>query len=58
VVLGNGGAPLSNSNYDYGYGLFSQRCDGAIVADEIDYMSGVADSKFHFAITPSGTITQ
>ncbi len=29
VTFGNGGAPLSSK--DYGYGLFSQRCDGAIV---------------------------
>ena len=58
VVLGNGGAPLSNTNYDYGYGLFSQRCDGAIVVDEIDYMSGATDGHFHFVITPAGTITQ
>jgi hypothetical protein len=58
VVIGNGGAPLSSSEYDYGYGLFSQRCDGAIVADEYDYTSGATDSKFHFVITPQGAITQ
>jgi hypothetical protein len=58
VVIGNGGAPLSSSEYDYGYGLFSQRCDGAIVVDEYDYMSGATDSKFHFVITPQGAITQ
>jgi Calcineurin-like phosphoesterase len=56
VVIGNGGAPLSSK--DYGYGLFSQRCDGAIVADEYDYMTGATDSYFHFVITPAGTITQ
>ena len=28
VVIGNGGAPISSSKYDYGYVLFSQRCDG------------------------------
>jgi hypothetical protein len=56
VVLGNGGAPLSSG--DYGYGLFSQRCDGAIVVDEYDYLSGATDSYFHFVITPTGTITQ
>jgi hypothetical protein len=55
VILGNGGAPLSSK--DYGYGLFSQRCDGAIVADEIDYMSGATDSQFHFVVTPTGSIT-
>jgi hypothetical protein len=58
VVIGNGGAPLSSSKYDYGYVLFSQRCDGAIVADEYDYMSGATDSYFHFVVTPTGTITQ
>ncbi len=58
VVFGNGGAPLSSSNYDYGYGLFSQRCDGAIVVDEIDYMTGATDSHLHFVITPEGAITQ
>ena len=58
MVFGNGGAPLSSSNYDYGYGLFSQRCDGAIVVDEIDYMTGATDSHLHFVITPEGAITQ
>ena len=58
VVFGNGGAPLSNSNYDYGYGLFSQRCDGAMVVDEVDYMSGATDANLHFVITPAGQITQ
>jgi hypothetical protein len=56
VILGNGGAPLTSKNY--GYGLFTQRCDGAIVADEIDYQSGATDSQFHFVIKPNGTITQ
>jgi hypothetical protein len=55
VVFGNGGAPLSSG--DYGFGLFAQRCDGAIVADAIDYQTGAADSEFHFVITPTGTIT-
>ena len=58
VTIGNGGAPLSSSKYDYGYVLFSQRCDGAIVADEYDYMSGATDSYFHFVVKPDGTITQ
>jgi hypothetical protein len=56
VVIGNGGAPLSSK--DYGYALFSQRCDGAIVADEYDYESGATDSEFHFVITPAGAITK
>ena len=56
VVIGNGGAPLSSK--DYGYGLFSQRCDGAIVVDEVDYSSGATDSQFHFVVTPAGAITK
>jgi hypothetical protein len=56
AIIGNGGAPLSSKNF--GYGLFSQRCDGAIVADVLDYMSGAADGLFHFVITPQGTLTQ
>jgi hypothetical protein len=57
VIFGNGGAPLGGSK-DYGYGLFAQRCDGAIVVDAIDYMSGAADSEFHFVVTPNGQPTQ
>jgi Calcineurin-like phosphoesterase len=56
VLFGNGGAPLTGSN-DYGYGLFSQRSDGAIVVDAIDYQSGAADASFHFVVTPTGTLT-
>jgi hypothetical protein len=58
VVVGNGGAPISSSKYDYGYVIASQRCDGAMVVDEYDYMTGASDSYFHFVITPGGTITQ
>lgn len=57
VLFGNGGAPLTGSN-DYGFGLFSQRADGAIVVDAIDYQSGMADAKFHFVVTPAGALTQ
>ena len=57
VVIGNGGAPLSSK--DYGYGLFSQRCDGAIVGRRRSTtMSGATDSQFHFVITPKGAITK
>jgi hypothetical protein len=56
VVLGNGGAPLDGSG-DYGYGTFKQREDGAIVVDEIDYMTGATDPTFHFVVTPAGQIT-
>jgi hypothetical protein len=55
VVVGNGGAPISSSKYDYGYVVFSQRCDGAIVADEYDYQSGATDTRFHFAVNPDGS---
>ncbi len=58
VVIGNGGAPLSSSKYDYGYVLFSQRCDGAIVVDEYDYMTAATDSYFHFVVKADGTATQ
>ncbi len=58
VVIGNGGAPLTNTSKDYGFGIFSQRSDGAIVVDMIDYQSLKADSYFHFAVTANGTLTQ
>jgi hypothetical protein len=56
VTIGNGGAPLTSKTY--GYGIFSQRCDGMIVGDMYDYMSNAADTKFHFVITPDGKETQ
>jgi hypothetical protein len=56
VLFGNGGAPLTGSG-NYGYGLFSQRSDGAITVDAIDYQTGTADSSFHFVVTPTGTLT-
>jgi hypothetical protein len=56
VLFGNGGAPITGSG-NYGYGLFSQRSDGAIVVDAIDYQSGAADSSFHFVVTPAGALT-
>jgi hypothetical protein len=57
ALVGNGGAPLSSSSKNYGYAIMSQRQDGAIVADMIDYQSGKADSYFHFAVKPDGTPT-
>ncbi len=56
VTFGNGGAPLSSKNY--GYGLFQQRCDGAIVVDAMAYDTNAADSSFHFVVTPTGTETK
>ncbi len=57
VVFGNGGAPLTGSG-DYGYGLVTQRSDGNIIVDSIDYQTGAADSSFHFVVTPTGALTQ
>ncbi len=57
VVFGNGGAPLTSSGYDYGYGIFAQRCDGAIVVDEYDYKTNAPDTNFRFAVTPAGAYT-
>ena len=56
VTIGNGGAPLTSKTY--GFGIISQRCDGAIVGDMYDYMSLQPDTKFHFVITPDGKETQ
>jgi hypothetical protein len=57
VVLGNGGAPLTGTG-NYGFGVFEQRSDGAIVVDEVDYQTGAKDASFHFVVTPAGAITQ
>jgi hypothetical protein len=54
VTIGNGGAPLSGSK-NYGYGMFSQRGDGAIQVDMIDYSSGLSDSSFRFAVRADGS---
>jgi len=56
ATIGNGGAPLSSKNY--GYGIFSQRADGAIVGDMIDYQSGNADGLFHMVVKADGTFTK
>ena len=57
VTIGNGGAPLGNTSKDFGFGVFSQRDDGAIVADMIDYQTLQAASDFHFVVQPNGTLT-
>jgi hypothetical protein len=54
IVVGNGGAPLTSSS-NYGFGLISQRADGAIQVQMIDYASGAADSSFGFALRPDGS---
>ncbi len=58
VLVGNGGAPLTNSSKNYGYAVFSQRSDGAIVMDMYDYETNQAVSSFHKVVTPTGTVTQ
>jgi hypothetical protein len=57
IIIGNGGAPITGSG-NYGFGLVSQRSDGALTVDVIDYQSNQADSSFHFVITAGGTLTQ
>ena len=53
VLIGNGGAPLASK--DYGFGLFSQRSDGAIVVDMVNWQTGQTDPDFHFVARPDGT---
>jgi hypothetical protein len=53
VLIGNGGAPLTSK--DYGFGVFSQRSDGAIVVDMIHWRTGDADAAFHFAVEANGS---
>lgn len=54
VLFGNGGAPISDGK-PMGFGLFSQRADGAIEVNAIDYQTGNADAAFRFAVKPDGT---
>jgi hypothetical protein len=54
VVIGNGGAPISG-NKNYGFGIVSQRADGSLQVDMIDYASGAYDPIFRFAVKPDGT---
>ncbi len=56
VLFGNGGAPLTSGNY--GFGLITQRGDGAIMVDAYDYSTLKADANFHFVVKPDGTPTQ
>jgi hypothetical protein len=55
VLIGNGGAPLSSK--DYGFGVFSQRSNGVIDVDMLDWQTGRADASFHFAVKPDGAAT-
>ena len=54
VIIGNGGAPLTGSK-NYGFGVFGQRADGAIQVDMLDYSTGLADTRFRFAVKPDGS---
>lgn len=54
VVIGNGGAPISTGQ-DYGYGIVTQRTDGAIQVDMYDYQSNQPDTSFRFAVKADGS---
>ncbi|HEY8074082.1 MAG TPA: hypothetical protein VIF62_08235, partial [Labilithrix sp.] len=54
VTIGNGGAPLTSGG-TYGYAILSQRADGAIQVDMIDYATGNPDTSFRFAVHPDGS---
>jgi hypothetical protein len=56
-VFGNGGAPVTGG-VNYGFGLVTQRSDGAIQVDAIDYQSQHADASFRFAVNADGTAAQ
>ena len=53
VLVGNGGAPLSSK--DYGFAVFSQRADGVVDVDMLQWQTLDADRAFHFAVYPDGT---
>jgi calcineurin-like phosphoesterase family protein len=52
VLVGNGGAPLTSKGY--GFAVFAQRSDGAIVVDMLDGQTLAADASFHFAVNAAG----
>jgi hypothetical protein len=53
VLVGNGGAPLTSK--DYGFALFSQRPDGVLDVDMLQWQTRCADPSFHFAVRPDGS---
>jgi hypothetical protein len=55
VIFGNGGAPLTSSNSNYGFGLVTQRSDGTIQVDAYDYQTMQPDTSFRFAVKADGT---
>jgi hypothetical protein len=52
VVFGNGGAPLTSSRANYGFGLVRQRADGTIQVESVDYQTMQSDAHFAFAVSP------
>ena len=52
VLVGNGGAPLTSKTY--GFAVFAQRADGAIVVDMFDWQTVAPDASFHFAVSAAG----
>jgi hypothetical protein len=55
ALFGNGGAPLSGTSVNYGYGLIQQRTDGSIQVDSVDYMTNKPDPSFTFAVKADGS---
>jgi hypothetical protein len=55
IVIGNGGAP-PNSTLGFGFALVSQRGDGTLDVDMIDYMTGLTDALFHFRVNADGSL--
>lgn len=55
VIIGNGGAPLTSSGCNYGFGLVQQRADNTIEIDMIDYATMLRNTSFAFAVHPDGS---
>jgi hypothetical protein len=55
IIIGTGGAPLTSSTADYGFGLVQQRADGTIQVDAVDYATMRRDAAFTFAVRPDGS---
>jgi hypothetical protein len=58
VIFGNGGAPLTGSNVDFGYGLVRQLSNGTLQIDSYDYQTNQPDPSFVFFLNPDGTPVQ
>ena len=54
IIVGNGGAPATGGK-NFGFAVVSQRADGTLRVDMVDFTTGQADSGFGFAIRPDGT---